>query len=194
MIAREVDRLALVLHLPERQEVALEHLIDGLEIEVRAHVHDREIFLVEVADRVRFLDVAGDAMVEEVDEGFRVPLGVHAHEGAELKKPRIDPPAASLELGRHGSDHVGAEPFDRPFLGELVDLGRRDARVDRTGHQREARRLDAVAVPRQDRGRRERRDGRLANGDDMAGLADETHEIDEVLGIVLEREMRRPRA
>ena len=127
----EVDGFALVLHFPERQQIALEYLIDGFEIEVRAHVHDREIFLVEVADRIRLLDVAGDAMMEEVDEGLRVPLGVHAHERAELKKSRINAPSATLELGRHGSDHVGAEPFDRLLLGEFVDLGRRDARVDR---------------------------------------------------------------
>ena len=184
----EVDRFAFVSHLPERQQVALEHLIDGLEIEVRAHVHDGEIFLVEVADRVRLLDVAGDAMMEEVDEGFRVPLGVHAHEGAELKKAGIDAPPAAFELGRHGSDHIGAEPFDRLLLGELVDLGRRDAGVDRTGHQRETRRLDAVALASHDRGRRERRDGRLANGDDVAILADEADEVDQVAGIVLERE------
>ena len=60
--------------------------------------------------------------------------------------------------------------------------------VDRTGHQRQARRLDPVAVARHDRGRRERRDGRLADGDDVAILADEADEVDQVAGIVLERE------
>ena len=177
-----------MLHFPERQQIALEHLIDGFEIEVRAHVHDREIFLVEVADRVRFLDVAGDAMVEEVDEGSRVPLGVHAHERAKLKKSRIDAPPAPLELRRHGADHVGAEPFDRLFLGELVDFGRRHPRVDRTGQQCQARRLDPVALARHDRCRRKRRDRRLAHRNDMAILSNEAHEVDEVLGIVLQRE------
>ena len=57
-----------------------------------------------------------------------------------------------------------------------------------TGHQGEARRLDPVAVARHDRSRRKRRDRRLADGDDMAVLADEAHEVDEMLGIVLERE------
>jgi hypothetical protein len=60
---------------------------------------------------------------------------------------------------------------------------------DRAGHQRETRRLEPVAVARHDRGRRERRDGRLADGDDVAFLADEAHEVDEVAGIILEREV-----
>ena len=39
------------------------------------------------------------------------------------------------------------------------------------------------------RGRGERRDRRLADRDDVAVLADEADEVDQVLGIVLEREI-----
>ena len=46
----------------------------------------------------------------------------------------------------------------------------------------------SVALARHDRGRRKRRDRRLTDRDDVAVLADEAHEVDEVLGIVLERE------
>ena len=44
-------------------------------------------------------------------------------------------------------------------------------------------------VARHDRSRGERRDSRLADGDDMAILADEAHEIDQMLSVVLEREL-----
>ena len=189
MIARGSIWLPLVLHQALRQQVALEHLLDRLEIKIRAHVHDREIFLVELADRVGLLEVARDARMEEVDEGFLVPFGVHAHEGGELQKAGIDAPARALELVGHDADHVRAEPLDRLFLRQLVDLGRRDARVDRARHQRQARGLDVGAVLREHGGRDQRRHRRLADGDDMAVLADEVDEVDEMLGVVVEREI-----
>ena len=96
MIARGSIVCALELHLAERQQVFLEHLLDRFEIEIRAQIHDREIFLVEFMDRVGLLEIAGDAMFEHVDEGFGVALGVHAHEGGKLQEAGIDAPAARL--------------------------------------------------------------------------------------------------
>ena len=80
------------------------------------------------------------------------------------------------------------EPLDRLFLREFVDLGRRDAGVDRPGHQGEARRLEPIALARHDRRRRKRRDRRLTDCNNVAVLANEAHEVDDMLGIVLERE------
>ena len=108
-------------------------------------------------------------------------LGVHAHERAELKEAGIDPPPPALEFPRHHADQIVAEPLERLFVGELVDLVGRDAHVDRPRHQRQARRLNIGAVHRHDGGRGERRNGRLADRDDMAILADMADEIDEML-------------
>ena len=130
-------------------------------------------------------------MLEEVDERLGMALGVHAHEGAELQEAGVDPPPAALEFPRHGSDQIVAEPRVRLFVGELVDLVGRDPHVDRPRHQGQARGLDIGAVHRHDRGRGERRDGRLADRDDMAILADMADEIDQVPGIVLQPEAAR---
>jgi hypothetical protein len=62
------DDAALVRHLAERQQMALEHLVDRLEIEVGAHVDDGEISAIEGADRVRLVEIAGDAALAEKEE------------------------------------------------------------------------------------------------------------------------------
>ena len=183
-----LDLAALERHLALRQQAALEDLVDRLEIEIRGHVHDREIFLVEVADRVGLLEIAFDPVMKQIDEGFRVALGVHAHEGAELQESRIDPPSAALEFIRHDSDQIIAEPFDRLLVGEIVDLGGRDARVDRARHQGEAGGNQVRTFGRHDGRGAERRHRRLTNRHDVATLADEADEIDQMLSVVGEAE------
>ena len=174
--------------MPSGKQVFLEHLLHRFEIEVGAQIHDREIFLVELMDRVGLFEIARDPVFEHVDEGFGVTLGVHAHEGGKLQEAGIDPPAAALQPRRHDADHFLAKPFDRLFIGEIVDLGRRDARIDRARHQRQAGRLMIGAFLRHDRGRRERRDGGLADGDDMRIRPHMPDEIDQMLGVVVESE------
>ena len=46
---REVDRLVAVHHLALRQLMLDEDLLDRLEIELGGQIHDREIFVVEIA-------------------------------------------------------------------------------------------------------------------------------------------------
>ena len=169
-----LDVASLVLHLALRQQVELEHLLDRLEIEIRAHVHDREIFLVEVADRVRLLDVAGDAVVEKVDEGFRVPLGVHAHEGAELEEARDRPAARRPRTcpARCRSCSSRNHSIGFSCASSLTLVGAMRASIG-PAIKRQARGLDVGVVLRHHRGRGERRDRRLADRHDMAVLADE---------------------
>ena len=104
MIARGSIDGALELHPALRQQAFLKHLLDRLEIEIGAQIHDREIFLVEFMDRVGLFEIARDPVLEHVDEGFGVALGVHAHEGGELQEAGIDAPARAFQA--HGTTPI----------------------------------------------------------------------------------------
>ena len=59
-IAARIDRPAAMRHLAFRQRMAHEHGFDGLQIELGGQVHDRQIFVVELAVLLRRVAVALD--------------------------------------------------------------------------------------------------------------------------------------
>ena len=65
------------------------------EIELRVEIHYRKIFLVECADLIRLLEIAFKAALEEIDEGLRVAIDIHAHEGGKLEETWIDAPSGA---------------------------------------------------------------------------------------------------
>ncbi len=80
------------------------------------------------------------------------------------------------------------EPVDRVGGGEVVDLGRAAACVDRSAHEDEAARL-RLARGRHERGRRQHGHGRLADGDDVQALGpDVADELADVADVIVERE------
>ena len=126
----------------------LENPLHGFEIEFRRQVEHREIFVVEILGLLRLVGLAAGQVVEQVDMRLHMAVEVHRHEGGELDEAGIDPPLRALEAQGHAADQVLLEPGDRLFLGEIVDLGRGDARVDRPGHQGNARRAAPGCCPR----------------------------------------------
>ena len=110
---------------------------------------------------------------------LKMAVDVHAHEGGELHEAGIDlAPAAAIAIG-HRRDQVLLEPLDRLALGELVDLGRVDAGVDRARHQRHRARLRRIVALRHHRRRHQRGDARLAHRDQMRARPDLFHEADQ---------------
>ena len=117
-----------------------------------------------------------------------VPLQVHRDERGELHEAGIDLTERALALDRHVVDQVVLEPFDRLALGEFVDLGRQDSRVDRSRHQGQRRRPRRMIVLRHDRRGRQRRDRGLADRDHVRARPELVQEGDEVVGVVLQPE------
>src|SRR3984957_14767367 len=112
----EIDRPAAMGHLAERQRVAHEHSIDGLQVELSGKIHYREILVVE------FLVLAGGVAValHQVEEQLLVRLDmlveVHADKAVELQKTRIDV-AHEAGIGKwHLGDDVAVKPFGAAML------------------------------------------------------------------------------
>ena len=163
------------------KSIFLENALDGLEIEVGVEVHYREIFLVEGSNPARLFEVPLDPALEHVGESFGVALRVHAHEGGDLQEARVDAPAGAGKRFRHDSNQVLPKPLDRFGCRQFVDLRRRNPRVDRSRHQRQACGLVRVVVFRHQSHGRKRGDGGLANRHDMRLRPHELDEVDEVL-------------
>ena len=108
-----VDLAAAAHPLAERQQVLLEHDLDGVEIEFGAEVHDREVFVVEGAMAVGRIVVALHQMFELAHVGVDVPVEVHADEAGELQEAGINAAHRARIAKRHRRDHVLAEPHHR---------------------------------------------------------------------------------
>ncbi len=63
-IADGIDRLAAMGHLALGQGVADEHGVDRLQVELGGQVHDRQIFVIELAMLLGRIAVALDEMTE----------------------------------------------------------------------------------------------------------------------------------
>ena len=73
----QVDPLAAMHHLALRQRVLDEDLVDGLQVELGGQVHDRVVFVVELAVLVGGVAVILDQMPEELLVGRHVPIEIH---------------------------------------------------------------------------------------------------------------------
>ena len=129
----------------------------GLEIELGGEVEYGKIFVIEGLDDRRLFSLAVGQIFVQFAMRFHVPVDVHAHEGGELHEARIHAAKGARMAQRHRRDQVSLEPVDRAGLGEFIDPGRVDARIDRSGHQRQAARLRRVVRIRHRRRGRERR-------------------------------------
>ena len=81
-----------------------------------------------------------DQMIGEFDVLLDVTLEVHRDKGGELDKAGIDLPERALALKRYVVDQIVLEPAQRLAFGEIIDLGRLNAGIDRAGHQGQRRR------------------------------------------------------
>ena len=179
-------QLALrVAHFPgavDQLEV-LEHRLDGLEVIVGVHVEHGVVLVVELAMRLGAVVVTLDQVIEIVVMAVGVAVRVHRDEAGMLQETWIDPAAGPREVVRHPVDHVVLEPLEGAVHREVVDLGRRLARIDGAAHHgHRQRRLLAAAGHQRDGG--QRRHGRLADADDMAVVVAALQVVDEVLQVV----------
>ena len=142
---------------------------------------------------LRLLELALGEMVVKLAMRLHMALDVHAHEGGKLHEARIDLAARAVVAERHARDQVLLEPDDRLAVGELVDLGRIDAGVDRPGHQRHAARLAGMIALRHHRGGDQRRDAGLADRDHVRARAHHLEKADQMVDIVVEAEAAVPR-
>ena len=108
--AGRIDRRAPMGHGAVRQIVAHEHGLDRLQIVLRAQIHHRKIFIVELTVFLGGIAIALDQMGEQVAVRLDVALEIHADEAVELQESRIDVAHQSRIWKRHLGDDVAAEP------------------------------------------------------------------------------------
>ena len=84
------------------QRVILEDALDGLEIELRGQIGDREIFLVEAARGFGFLLVVVDKILEKSAKRTDVALEIHVQERGQLQKAWIDLAQRAAVAHRNG--------------------------------------------------------------------------------------------
>ena len=144
--------------------------------------------LVEFLDRVRLFEIAVNPMLEEVDERLGMALGVHAHEGAELQEAGVTRRPRPTNF--HGTVPIRLSrnhAYGFSLASWLTLLGAIRTSIGPAIKVRLAGSTLAPSIAMH-RGRGERRDGRLADRDDMAILPDMADEIDQVPGVVLQPE------
>jgi hypothetical protein len=134
--------------------------------------------------RVGVVEIAAQQVLVEIPVRGEMPARVHRDEARVLQEARIDLATLARIVRRHRVDHVVLEPFDRLRGGEVVDLGRAAACVDRATHHRHRARRRFTGRSHQ-RDRREHGHGRLADRDDVqvlrADMADEFLDIGDVV-------------
>ena len=185
---RAIDQYVAMNELLVGQRVVLEHGLDGLQIELRRQIHDRQIFFVEVLVLLDAVAVALHQIVEQIDVRIHVAFEVHGHEAGQLHEARIHRAHEARMRERHGRDDVLLKPVERARSREIVDLGRVAPRIDRPAHQRQRGRLQRIVARRHDGGCRQHRHGRLANRHEVRVLADELRELDDVVDVIVEIE------
>src|SRR3984893_7126463 len=158
-----VDLVAVPLQLAERQEVLLEDDTYGFQVEFGGEIEHGEIFVVERFGHRRLFQFAVGEILVELAVRLDVTLDVHAHEGGELDETRINAAERARIAQWHRSGQRALEPVDGALVGELVDRGRIDPCVDRSGHQGHAARLRLVAGLRHHGGGGEHGDAGLAH-------------------------------
>ncbi len=172
--------------------MVLEHLLHRLQVELGGHVAHAAVFVVEILGRLRAFVVADGEVFEHLVMADHVIAEVHAHEPGQLHEAGIDPPARAAILHRHGGDDIVAEPLDRAVHRQIVDAGRRTARVDRPAHHGQRARRARMAIAVHDRSggkdghrrlahRHHMRTAALCIGADVFEIAD--HVIDVIIEI-----------
>ena len=106
-------------HLALGQGVADEHGLDGLQVELGGEIHDREIFVVELAMLLRGIAVGLHEVKEQLAVRLDMAVEVHAHEAVQLQEARIDVAQEARVRERHLGDDVAAEPVDAARLRQL---------------------------------------------------------------------------
>ena len=181
-------QLAAMGQLALGQQVLLEDNVDGLEVEFFGQVQHRQILVIEFQVLVGAVAVTLHQVLEVALVGFLVLGLVHTHEAGQLHEARIDAPANAHIGRRHGVDHVGLEPGEGLFLGQVVGHGRRQARIDRRAHEGHAGRARGMVLfGHQGGGGQNRRSG-LADGDHVGTGAQNAQHLDDVVDIVVEVE------
>ncbi len=126
--------------------------------------------------RMGVVQVAAQQVEIEIPVRVEVTARIHRHETGVLQEAWIDLTTVTRVVGRHGVDHVALEPAQRLGRGEIVDLRRAAARIDRAAHHGHAARRGFAARGHQ-RNRRQHRYGWLAHRDHVqrfgADVADE---------------------
>src|SRR5215471_1600377 len=100
----------------------MEHVFDGLQIEVSREIHDRTVLSVEGADRRGRFDIALHQILEHRPMRRDVTVEIHAEKAGQLQKTGIDPPEGpGIAPGHRGYDRT-LEPIERVCFGETIDL------------------------------------------------------------------------
>ena len=63
-----------------------EHRVDGLQVELGCEIHDRKIFIVEIAMLFRRVTVSFDKVGEQIHMGVDMAIDIHRHEAGELQE------------------------------------------------------------------------------------------------------------
>ena len=183
-----VDPFAPPHELPGGELVLLEDAADRLQVELRGHVHDRAVLVVEVLRGGGRRRVPGDEVAVEPGVRGQVPLRVHRHERRQLRDAGIDAPAGAGVPARDRVDQPALEEGERLGGGPLVDAVRVHPGVDRPGHEGHAARLGDV-VPRGEQGdRRQHGDGGLTDRHDVGVRSELAERLDDVLDVLVEPE------
>ena len=185
---RRFDFLILVGERAERQRVFLEYQLHGFQIKLGGEIEYGEIFVVERLGGGGLGLLAARQVLVQFLMRLQMTLDIHAHEGGELHEAGIDAPSAAGIAVGHGCDQVLLEPLHRLAFGEIVDLGRVDAGVDRAGHQRHRARLRRIVGLRHHRRRHQRGDARLAHRHQMRARPHRLEKAHDVADIFVEAE------
>ena len=121
-------------HLTLWQRVLDEHGVHRLQIILRCQVHNREIFVIEIAVLVDEVAIAFHQILEQVLVRVHVAIEIHADEAVELQEARIDVAHDAGMWKRHLGDDVVAKPLDAALGREIVDARRISPGINRTAH------------------------------------------------------------
>src|SRR5690606_11232156 len=106
-----LDRSSAMDHLSLGQSVAHKDGIYGLQVELGGQIHDRQIFVIELAMPFGSVSIVADEIHEEILVRRDMALKIHAHEAGKLQETWIDLPADARQRPRHLHDDIVPEPI-----------------------------------------------------------------------------------
>ncbi len=186
---RWFNRNPLPAHRPFGQLMFVEHGFQRLKIELGTHIHDGQIFVIEIALGIGTFAVPLDKMGEHLVMGGNVLVPVHAHETGKLHEARINAAHHPGMGQRHMRNDMAFKPVEAVLLGKVVDLGRVFTGIDRAAHKGHRCRLAGLVPGGHQRCGRNHRNRWLTHRHQVGVRAKLAQELHDIVDIAIKVEM-----